>query len=140
MVVVMLLVYRGWAQPLGLLLLVLLLLSVLWRDRLEGVHVQEVLDRLFVLHLIVDIAVAHERGGGGHVGSGVVLAPVPRRVVPLEVKGGGGGGWGRGVAGLREAVATSDAVDARLALGWIVNHFCELGLGRRFCRIVCMSD
>lgn len=60
----------------------------------------------------------------------MVLASVPRGVVPLKVKGGGGRGWGRGVAGLREAVATSDAVDARLALGWIINHFCELGLGR----------
>ena len=97
-----------------------------------GGRVQELLDCLFVLHLIVDIAIAHERSGGGHVRSGVVLDSVPRCVVPLEVKGGGGRGWGRGVAGLREAVATSDAVDAWLALGWIVNHICELGLWEVF--------
>ena len=125
---VMLLVYRGWAE------LLRLLLSVRWRDRLElvwCVRVQELLDRLFVLHLIVDIAIAHGRGGG-HVGSSVVLASIPSCVVPLEVKGGGGRGWSRGIAGLREAVAASDAVEAWLALGWIVNHVCELGLGRWF--------
>ena len=84
---VMLLVYHGWAKLLRLLLL-LLLLSVRCRDRLERVRVQELLDRLFVVHLIVNIAVAHRRGGG-HVGSSVVLAPVPSCVIPLEVKGGG---------------------------------------------------
>jgi hypothetical protein len=96
-----------------------------------SVRVQELLDHLFVLHLVVDIAVAHRRGGG-NVGSSVVLASVPSCVVPLKVKGGGGRGWGRGIARLREAVAASDAVEARLALGWIVNHVCELGLGMCF--------
>lgn len=132
----MLLVYRGWAE----LLRLLLLLSVRWRDRLElvwSVRVQELLDHLFVLHLVVDIAGAHRRDRG-NVGSSVVLASVPSCVVPLEVKGGGGRGWGRGIARLREAVAASDAVDARLALGWIVDHVCELGLG--MCFVFCSDE
>jgi hypothetical protein len=53
------------------------------------VRVQEdVLDGLFVLHLIVvDIGAAQR--SGGHVGSGV-WASVPSGVVPFPVKRGGG--------------------------------------------------
>ena len=68
------------------------LMSVRWRDELRVVWSvrgqEEVLDGLFVLHLIVvDIGAA--QGSGGHVGSGV-LASVPSGVVPFPVTGGGG--------------------------------------------------
>jgi hypothetical protein len=53
------------------------------------------------------------------------LAPVATRVVPVPMKSSccsGSGAW------LGEAVATGDALDTRLGLGGIVDHFCELGL------------
>ena len=103
-------------------------MSVGWGDRLAMawvVRVEEVLNGLFVPHLIVDIGAAQR--GGCHVGSGV-LAPVPSGIIPLPVEGGGSRGWGRGVARLGEAVAAGDTGDAGLVLGGIVDHICELGL------------
>jgi hypothetical protein len=93
-------------------------------ELVRGVHIQEVLDGLFVLHLIVHIAAA--RGDGSHAGGGDLSPDVSSGVVPVEARG--GRRWGRGVAGLGETVAAGDAVDAGLALGGIVDHFGELGL------------
>lgn len=53
------------------------------------------------------------------------MAPVASGIVPVPMKG---RGCGRGVAWLGEAIATGDALDARLGLRGIVDHFCELGL------------